>query len=108
MLKSKKPKVDHSLVWRVHTPNLLSEILGNNETQMLKRPVQMLANLLDNVAIRASQLNDPILNALMCQLAMYEISDPYSENYNSERVLKIITKGVKQMGKLNEAEKKTR
>ena len=70
--------------WRVNTPQLLREVLVNNETKTLRIPLQIFANILFEVGERASQLNDAKLNALMCRLAIYEASDPYSKEYDKE------------------------
>ncbi len=80
-------------MWRVNTPQLLKEILENNETKILSKPLQIFANILFEVGERAAELNDDKLNALMCRLAIYEISDPYNEAYDSEIVNEIIVKG---------------
>ena len=72
--------------WKCHTPRLLEEILMNPGTELLLRPIQLFGKMLSNVAERASQLNDPILNKLMCQLTLYEVADPYSNEYNKETV----------------------
>ena len=73
-----------SLQWRVNTPQLMREILGNNETAILGKPLSIFSRILAEVGERASELNDPKLNALMCRLAIYEVSDPYNENYDAE------------------------
>ena len=79
--------------WKVNTPSLLQEILTNNHVSILNIPINILARLLADVATRASELNDDKLNALMCRLALYEISDPYSENFNEKLTDEIISKG---------------
>jgi len=84
------------LHWKVNTPGLLHEILINNETSALKIPLQIFAHLLADVATRASELNDAKLNALMCRLALYEISDPYSPNYNNVITNKTIDQGMNE------------
>ena len=84
------------LQWKVNTPQLLKEIMGNNETQPLRIPISILGKLLAEVGERASELNDPKLNALMCRLAIYEESDPYNENYNEELTLKTIEQAYEQ------------
>lgn len=76
--------------WKVNTPQLLREILVNNQTQILDRPLQIFAGILGQVASRASELNDPELNALMCRLALYEISDPYSKEFDKDLTAKTI------------------
>lgn len=79
--------------WKVHTPGLLKEILTNNQTQVLQIPLQIFASLLAEVATRASEIGDAEMNALMCRLALYEISDPYSKEYDAKLTKSIIEKG---------------
>jgi hypothetical protein len=87
------------LEWRVHTARLLSEILNNNPNmEIFNVPLKIFANLLCEVGERAAQLNDPVLNALMCRLTIYEIADPYSPEYNREEVEQIL-KNVKDKEK---------
>lgn len=70
----------------VHTPNLLKELMNNPGTGVLNVPVSVFARLLAAVATRASELNDPELNALMCRLTLYDIADPESGDYDREAV----------------------
>lgn len=81
---------DKALQWRVNTPNLLNEVLINDQTQIFTRPFQVLANLLGQTAQRAAELNDPKLNALMMLLALYDVADPYSANYDADLVDKTL------------------
>lgn len=84
------------LQWKVNTPQLLKEIGENNPTlSMMGAPLQIFANILTEVAQRAIELNDDQLNALMCRLALYEESDPYSKDFNQKLVDKVIEKGSK-------------
>lgn len=83
----------NNLKWKVNTPQLLKEILVNNETSILAKPLSIFGRILAEVGERASELNDPKLNALMCRLAIYEISDPYNPNYNEELTNEVIEKG---------------
>jgi hypothetical protein len=73
--------------WTVHIPGLFGEIIGNSQTSRLARPLQLTSNLLGQVAQRAAQLNDPILNALMMDLTLYEIADPDSPEYDPAAVI---------------------
>lgn len=73
----------------VHTPNLLNEILQNNTTGIFKIPLVSLSNLLERVSQRASELNDPVLNNLMCKLTLYSIADPQCDDYNLEKIREI-------------------
>ena len=82
-----------TLQWRVNTPQLLKEILGNNETSILSVPLSIFGRILAEVGERAAELNDPKLNALMCRLAIYEVADPYNENYDPVLTNKTIEAG---------------
>lgn len=70
--------------WKVHLPNLLGEILNNQGCSILKIPLNITARLLNQVADRAIQLDDPELNKLMMRLALYSIADPDSEDYDPD------------------------
>jgi hypothetical protein len=84
-----------TLEWKVNTPQLLKEILQNNNMVVLNQPLQIFANILGEVATRASQLNDPELNALMARLALYEVTDPYSKEFDAKITDSLIKKGMK-------------
>ena len=80
---------DTKLEWKVNTPALLEEIVGcglDKSMGILYRPVNILRNLLIEVADRAIQINDPELNILMLRLALYEEGDPYSKDYNPDAI----------------------
>lgn len=83
-----------TLDWRVNTPNMFKEILANDQTVIFTRPLQITARLLAEVAKRASELNDPILNGLMCQLTLYDCADPYSPGYNEQLTRQTIAKAA--------------
>ncbi len=81
------------LEFKINTPAFLKEVFDHNPTLggVLKVPVNVLRNYLQQIAERASQLNDPKLNAIMCQMALYAIADPYDkDNYDAERTSEII------------------
>ena len=75
-----------ALVWKCHTPNLLKEIANNTNQPILRKPIQIFGVLLHDVATRATQLDDPILNALMIQLTLYTVADPLSPDYDARLV----------------------
>jgi hypothetical protein len=92
----------HELDWKIYTPGLLKEILSNNETQVLRIPLIIFAGILNDVAARASQLNDVILNQLMMKLALYEVADPKSKAYDPKLVSKYIKRAHKTNKNLGE------
>jgi len=74
------------LEWRVHTANLLQEILNNPGTGILHIPLNIFARLLMQVGERAAELNDEKLNKLMMQLTIYSAADPLSEDFDQDAV----------------------
>ena len=78
------------LQWRTHTANLLAEIMKNEGTAILKIPLNIFLRLLLDVAKRASEINDPQLNALMMRLTLYDVADPVSSEYDPKIVEKTL------------------
>ncbi len=78
--------------WKVNTPGFLKEICGNPQVAPIQITFQIFADILYEVATRASELNDDKLNALMCRLSLYEISDPYNNAFDRELFHKVLAK----------------
>lgn len=75
--------VVEKLEWKVHTVELFKEISSSFSHSVLVRiPLQILQNLLAQVAQRATELNDPQLNKLMIRLTLYSIANPNEPGYN--------------------------
>jgi hypothetical protein len=83
----------NTLKWKVNTPNFLKEIGSNNQMSIMSKPLMIFASILGEVAYRASELNDPKLNSLMARLALYEITDPYSKEYDANKTRELIKLG---------------
>lgn len=81
-MRQKQP----SDVWRVHTPNLLREVQTNKGTEALRIPLAIFGRILYDVAERAAELNDPLMNTHMMRLALYEVADATSSNYDQKLV----------------------
>lgn len=62
------------VTWRVNMPGMLQEIGGNPEMSVMRQPLQILAQKMQAVAACAIRLNDPELNILMLELALYDLS----------------------------------
>lgn len=77
-------------IWRVHTPNLLKEILKNPGTGALRIPLNIFREALVELGERAIQLDDSKLNKLMLRLTIYAASDPESPDYNPSVVEKYL------------------
>ena len=88
------PKNIDPLVWKVNTVGLLSEIQNAGGAAILDKPIHIFGSLLFSVGLRAAQLNDPELNALMCRLAIYSIADPNTDDYDAKLTAKLIKEGT--------------
>jgi hypothetical protein len=78
---------DVCLEWRVNTGGFTKELLegypGNGG--IWRAPMNIFRTILAQLGERAAEINDPVLNALCCRLALYAQSDPYDkENYDAE------------------------
>ena len=76
------------LSFDVNTPQFLKEACENVNGGMYATCWNVFRNLLAQVAERATELNDPILNTLMIRLNLYEI--PNKERYKVIKQLKEI------------------
>ena len=83
------------LSFDVNTPQFLKETCENARDGMYAICWNIFKNLLAQVAERATELNDPVLNTLMIRLNLYEI--PNKERYKIIKQLKeMYDKSVKQ------------
>ena len=91
-----KPKLKRTVgKLKVHTSNLLGNILAdkNGNKSEVRIPLKQFALLLGQVADRCSEINDPVLNALMCRLTLYAIADPDSEDYDPQKEAEVLAAG---------------
>lgn len=80
--------MDDKLYFDVNTPQFLKEACENTNGGMYAVCWNVFRNLLAQVAERATELNDPVLNTLMIRLNLYEI--PNKERYKIIKQLKEI------------------
>lgn len=92
-IKSSVPPDLMDMQWKVHTANLLTEIVNCSRQPILEKPISIFGKLLAAVGQRAAELNDPKLNALMCRLTIYTIADPESPDYDAARLKEIMEAG---------------
>lgn len=84
LIECKSVTQDMSGHWRVHTSNMLNEILSANQTcAIFSIPFNVFGKILAQVADRAIELDDPQLNILMLRLTLYEIDGKTPEEQNS-------------------------
>ena len=75
------------LEWRIHTPNLLKEIVDYalpRNSGMLKFPLNQFRRRLLQLAELAREIDDPRLHLWCYQMALYEEGDPGSKDYNPD------------------------
>jgi hypothetical protein len=90
MAKTKK------VYFKIHVPQFLKEVSNcaiSDKSGVLFIPLNIFRTYLGLVAQRCSEINDPVLNKLMCEMALYEISDPESKDYDHELTQQTIDKG---------------
>lgn len=92
----------NEMEFKVNTPQLLKEITTNPLGAVMRIPLNIFQNLLGRVAVRASQLNDPELDKLMIQLALYAVGDPYDTEYDPKVVSKYMKMKFNQKTPLNQ------
>lgn len=93
---------EKEMEWKVNLNGLMREIISGypgHGSAALRAPMQILLGIMYELGECAARINDPILNGLMCRLAIYEISDPYASGYDKEMMEKV-------MKKYNEAKRK--
>jgi len=76
MTQIKNIKKTRDIGFRVHTVNLLQDIIVNqigHSAGVLKVPLNQFQRLLALAAERATELNDPELNIIMLSLGLYEV-----------------------------------
>lgn len=79
-----------NVYWRVHTPNLLKELLNNESTWIFISPLRILGDILYELGTCAARINDEELNKLMLRLTIYSAADPESPDYDKEIVDKYL------------------
>lgn len=67
-------KQDTQFVWDIDTPKFLNEIIECSGQRAYKPTWDILLYYLKTIAQRATEIKDPVLDALMIRMNMYEIS----------------------------------
>jgi hypothetical protein len=89
-MKKKNPHTE----FKIHAPQFLKELFDLNPKLggVLFVPANVFRLYLAQIAERASQLNDPKLNAIMVQMSLYEVADPQSPEYDAKVAADLIEK----------------
>lgn len=91
---SKNKAVSQKAEWRVNVPGLYKELIENvPQASCMRAPFQILMAIMYELGERAAELNDDELNALMCRMSIYEISDPYNPGSDPKLTNEVIKKG---------------
>lgn len=88
------------LPWKVHANEYFQKVIELKGGMSLRAPSHIFLELLEEIAKRSIELNDPILHSLMCRLAMYEISDYRADGFDQELTEEVIGKGFKMQQEL--------
>ena len=85
--------------YKIHVPNFLEEWFQHgtqeNQKQALNIPFNIFVKYLHSVVERCTEINDPVLNGLMTEMALYSIGDPESKVYDVNKAEAIIQHGIK-------------
>lgn len=84
--------------WKVHTRNLFEEIAENTtEGHAVYQPLRIMMGILRQMASLAIEIDDIRLHAICVRLALYEVSDPHSDQYDPDKVTDIINEANRQI-----------
>lgn len=87
---------DQDFSFRVNTPQFLKEVFENGARMAIfKIPANVFQTLLAQVAQRATELKDPILDKLMFDLALYEEGNQ-AKNKDYGKTMKLIYAAAKK------------
>lgn len=70
--KNVRDYVMNDMVWKVDLPRLLKEIAECSKSTPYPKTFTILARVLEILAERAIEINDPALNIIMMNLGLYE------------------------------------
>lgn len=88
--------------WKVHTPNLLGDIIVNlsssNNIGAIYQPINIFRKMLVELSEVAREIDDPRLHLMMCKLTLYENSDVSSKEYDPNIMAKL-RKSISEMNK---------
>jgi hypothetical protein len=108
-MKSKKRLVyeaESGMYFKMNVPAFMKEVtdnvLGVGNFGVLRVPMNVFQGYLAQIAGRCAELNDPVLNKLMCDMALYEESDRYSGQYNKDMVTSVMKNYIEHINSLNQ------
>jgi hypothetical protein len=76
------------LSWRVHTPNLINDIIANMDRksyeQNVMTPMVIFQSILRELAELAIEIDDPRLSLIMCRLTLFSCADKREPDYDPD------------------------
>lgn len=90
------------LQWKIHLPNLLSEITScslRDGSGILRVPLNTLRILLQELTSIAIRIDDPELHKVLCKLTLYDIADPEHPDYDPDVFKKLDKLIEEKLGK---------
>lgn len=93
MRKYKRTKLanvfrQNTLAWDIDIPKFLGEVIECSNQRMYKPTWDILIWYINAIAQRASEINDPVLNAIMVRMNLYDI--PLTERDNILQYLECV------------------
>lgn len=77
--------------FKVHTRNLFEETIHNairpKDRAALEIPLRIFLSYMDSLRVRCSELNDPVLDKIMCDMALYDQADQTNKEYYDPDIL---------------------
>ena len=95
-IKSKKVKdyVMNDMVWKIDLPAYLKEIAENSRNTPYPVTFTILTSILEILAVRAIEIDDPALNIIMMNLGLYEGVHDKNAGENIAKLRKLIDKST--------------
>jgi len=71
------------LKYKSNVKGMFREIVeANQQMWIMKLPLQLTYEILTELAVECSEIDNPKLNAFMMRLGLYDVSDVESENFD--------------------------
>ena len=96
------------MVWKIHTPNFLKEIVEcaiPKNQGILFYPLNLFQRKLYELAQISQEIDNPKLHLWCCEMCLYSNADPESKDYDS-KIFDKLRKKIKSKKELNNIEEK--
>jgi len=76
--------------FKIHVPNFLDEWFNNGTENRCKGALHVPFNIFNKYLVsiveRCIEINDPVLNRYMVEMALYSVGDPESKDYDQNAI----------------------